>query len=80
MWKRENRNGFPRTQKFGTPSAEDPELSEVPSFQGSLFLLMDTTAGKAGWLERRTRDRKIASSNPDRSGRRIFFSRVNFVC
>ena len=34
----------------------------------------------ACWLERRTRDRKVASSNPGRSGGRIFFSRVNFVC
>ena len=32
------------------------------------------------WLERRTRDRKVASSNLGRSGGRIFFSRVNFVC
>ena len=31
-------------------------------------------------LEHRTRGRKIASSNPGRSGGRIFFSRVNFVC
>ena len=37
-------------------------------------------AGTACWLERRTRDRKVASSNPGRSGGRIFFSRVNFVC
>ena len=38
-------------------------------------------AGIACWLERRTRDRKVASSNPGRSGgRRIFFSRVDFVC
>ena len=34
----------------------------------------------ACWLERRTRDRKVASSNPGWSGGRIFFSRVNFVC
>ena len=32
------------------------------------------------WLERQTRDRKVTSSNPSRSGGRIFFSRVNFVC
>ena len=32
------------------------------------------------WLERQTRDRKVATSNPDRSGGRVFFSRVNFVC
>ena len=30
-------------------------------------------------LERRTRDRKVASSNPGRSVGRIFFSGVNFV-
>ena len=31
-------------------------------------------AGKASWTERRTRDRKVASSNPGRSGGRNFFS------
>ena len=31
-------------------------------------------------VEHRTRDRKVVSSNPGRSGRRIFFLRVNFVC
>ena len=36
--------------------------------------------GIACWLERRTRDRKVASSNPSRSSEIIFFSRVNFVC
>ena len=35
---------------------------------------------KACWLERRTRDRRVASSNPGRGGGRIFFSRVNFAC
>ena len=37
-------------------------------------------AGIACWLERLTRDRKVASSNPGRIGGRIFFPRVNFVC
>ena len=37
-------------------------------------------AGTACWLERRTFDQKIASSNPGRSDGRMFFSRVNFVC
>ena len=36
--------------------------------------------GRACWLERRTRNRKVASSNSGTSDRRIFFSRVNFVC
>ena len=31
-------------------------------------------------VERRTRDRKVASSKPGRSGGKMFFSRVNFVC
>ena len=34
----------------------------------------------ACWWERRTRDRKVASSNPGGRGGRIFFSGVNFVC
>ena len=37
-------------------------------------------AGIAQWLERRTRDRKVAGSNPRWSGGRILFSRVNFLC
>ena len=37
-------------------------------------------AGIAQWLQRRTRDRKVAGSNPCWSGGRIFFSRVNFLC
>ena len=36
-------------------------------------------AGIACWLERLTRARKVASSNPGRSGGRNFFSRVNLV-
>ena len=37
-------------------------------------------AGIAQWLERRTRDWKVAGSNPCRSGGRIFFSGVDFLC
>ena len=36
-------------------------------------------SGIAQWLERQTRDWKVAGSNPCRSGGRIFFSRVNFL-
>ena len=35
-------------------------------------------AGIAQWLERRTRDWKVAGSNPCWNGGRIFFSRVDF--
>ena len=37
-------------------------------------------AAIAQWLERRTRDRRIAGSNPCRSGGRHFFPNVNFLC
>ena len=40
---------------------------------------VNTGEGRACWLERRTRDRKVASSNPGRSGGRNVFSRVYFV-
>ena len=36
--------------------------------------------GLSQLIERRTCDGKVASSNPSRSGRRFFLSRVNFVC
>ena len=37
-------------------------------------------AGIAQWLERWTRDWKVAGSNPCWSGGRILFSRVHFLC
>ena len=37
-------------------------------------------AGIAQWLERRTHDRKVSGSSHRKSGGRIFFSRVNFLC
>ena len=39
-----------------------------------------TGAGIVQWLERRICDWKVAGSSPCRSGGRIFFSRVNFLC
>ena len=37
-------------------------------------------AGIAQWLEHRTRDWKVAGSNPCWNGGRIFFSRVDSLC
>ena len=45
-----------------------------------LCTCMKRGAGIAQWLERRTRDWKVAGSNPCRSGGRIFFSRVDYLC
>ena len=39
-----------------------------------------TGAEIACWLERHTRDWKVASLHPGRSSGRMFYSRVNFVC
>ena len=58
------------------PGTEEPHLdtkaqTEFRSRRG---------AGIAQWLERRTRDWKVAGSNPCWNGGRIFFSRVDFLC
>ena len=49
-------------------------------FRSCFRTLVVSLAGIGQWLERRIRDRKVASSNPYRSCGRIFFSRVNFLC
>ena len=55
-------------------------MISVSSNAGGGDGVVAVVVGIACWLERRTRDRKVASSNPGRSGGTIFFSRVNFVC
>ena len=44
------------------------------------WCLLHLGAGIAQWLEHRTRDWKVAGSNPCWNGGRIFFSRVDFLC
>ena len=64
------------------------DLTFSPNLKSSLLVtdpLSDVIFNALGariacWKERQTRDRKVASLNPGRSGWRIFFSRVNFVC
>ena len=67
---------FQSADNSQSASSRDQGRSGVIRYYSLKFCL----AGIACWLKRRTRDRKVASSNPGRSGRRIFFSRVNFVC
>ena len=43
-------------------------------------LIILLRAGIAQWSEHRTRARKVVGLNPCRSSRRIFFSRVDFLC
>ena len=56
---------------------------EVPSYfynNNNEHLKRLGGAGIAQWLEHRTRDWKVAGSNPCWNGGRIFFSRVDFLC
>ena len=46
----------------------------------SVTAVVTVGAGLAFLAECRMRDRKVAGSSPGSSGRRIFFSRVNFLC
>ena len=64
----------------GGGRGEEGILSEDIPLMEFIYLVFTREAGTACWLERRTRDRKVASSNSGRSGGRIFFSRANFVC
>ena len=50
------------------------------SLFGGSYITPFRGAGIAQWLERRTRDWKVAGSNPCWNGGRIFFSRVDFLC
>ena len=54
----------------------------VPSlvFSGMSLCPILLGAGTAQWLECWTHDWKVAGSNPCRSGARIFFSKVDFLC
>ena len=57
------------------------KLFQPNSYLGlQVVFILTPQAGIACWLERRTRDRKVASSNSGRSGGGILFSRVNSVC
>ena len=54
--------------------------SKVVVYKCTLSLWLCGGAGIAQWLEHRTRDWKVAGSNPCWNGGRIFFSRVDFLC
>ena len=75
-----------REQQGLTPcTAKYPLPPPLPSATVSKSVIVSIYAhfvgpGIACWLERWTCDRKVVSLNLGRSGRRIFFSRVNFVC
>ena len=44
------------------------------------FVRLFWGSGDSSVVQYLSRDRKAAGSNPDRSGGRIFFSRVKFLC
>ena len=82
---------IPRTQRTsltGHAWADTPPALALDLTMTTLMALLPVSvfsqrvegAGIAQWLERQTGDRKVTGSNPCWSGRRIFFSRVNFLC
>ena len=65
---------IPRADKWlSSPGIKTPRADKWLSSPG-------LGAGIAQWLEHRTRDWKVAGSNPCWNGGRIFFSRVDFLC
>ena len=73
---------------YREPHAGDLCPFTVPHSRLALFMSLNCHiscwlvlgAGIAQWLEHRTRDWKVAGSNPCWNGGRIFFSRVDFLC
>ena len=67
-------------------SLDSTDVITAPAHEGRCSIKCETTgknyvgAGIAQWLEHRTRDWKVAGSNPCWNGGRIFFSRVDFLC
>ena len=64
-------------------NAKPGRETDEPNFSWEKFSFSHQKSnipGIAQWLERRTRDWKVAGSNPCWSGGRIFFSRVDFLC
>ena len=52
----------------------------ISVYKSNIWTKAGSGAGIAQWLEHRTRDWKVAGSNPCWNGGRIFFSRVDFLC
>ena len=61
-------------------SPPPPTTPSQPTHFCGLFAWIVGLAGIAQWLERWTHDRKVTGSDPFRSGGRIFFSVINFLC
>ena len=76
-------------QQIETDSGMHEQVFSQPSLlrlytistKANVLNLRTTGAARiAQWLEHRTRDCKVAGSNPCWNGGRIFFSRVDFLC
>ena len=73
--------GVPPSAAWSRPS-RDAWFECCCCATGPVFVVIIDRFGRRDSLlvERRARDRKVASSNPGRNGAGIFFSRVNFLC
>ena len=72
---------YDRLLSFRGSTEYDPQENVIMQ-PVSILVVTDIISGSWDSLlvQRRTHDQKVASLNPGRSGRRIFFFRVNFVC
>ena len=93
-WKCQHRKLTMETKTDSYPAATSAGTDELATFQSAEPVAANHWAyktsfpevkalggaGIAQWLEHRTRDWKVAGSNPCWNGGRIFFSRVDFLC
>ena len=73
----------PRLKRKKKPKKTSPKKDQKkkrPIIRDKRDSAEERGRGIAQWLEHRTRDWKVAGSNPCWNGGRIFFSRVNFLC
>ena len=76
------RTGESTAKHFFVPCGKfvSPYLVRPQQPQEQRYPFLSAGAGIAQWLERRTRNWKVGGSNPCRSGGRILFSGVDFLC
>ena len=73
---------YDRLLSFLGSTEYDPQENNIIMQPMSISFVTDIISGSWNSLlvQHQTRDQKVASSNPRRSGRRIFFFKINFVC
>ena len=71
------RRGCARVFSLSSPPSSSSSFS---SGHPDIISVADIRNWDSSVVERRTHDRKISGSNPAKSGEKLFFSGVNFLC